>query len=303
MDELIRAYYEVLFERDFLKKKGDRFQDFFCEIMEKCHPNDFLRVRPWGRHGDRKNDGYLQSTRTLFQVYAPNEMEAAKAVKKIRTDFKGALPYWKQYFDTWIFVHNSREGLSPDVTRTLLELKRTNKPLKVKSWGYEELRQNVFGLDERALASLLGPAPSRKDILNVGFDKLQEVLLAISRLPPCKKPDLRPIPEDKLVANGLSESIKILLSAGQSKEPRVEQFFNLHPNTGLGDEVASAFNKKYKELRGATSDPNEVFRELHVFAGGLNRGNPDHEAAVLAVLSYLFAKCEIFENPRNSKFL
>jgi hypothetical protein len=48
VDALARAYYEVAFERDFLKKGGNAFQDFFSEIMEKCHPGDFVRVRPWG---------------------------------------------------------------------------------------------------------------------------------------------------------------------------------------------------------------------------------------------------------------
>ena len=68
MDQLRRAYYEVVFERDFIKKKGAAFQDFFSEIMGKGYPEDFIRTRPWGRSGDRKNDGYLKSRRILFQV-------------------------------------------------------------------------------------------------------------------------------------------------------------------------------------------------------------------------------------------
>lgn len=110
MDSLRRAYYEMAFENAYLKKGGNGFQDFFSEIMEKCHPSDFQRVRPWGNIGDRKNDGYLRSGRTLFQVYAPNEMSANEAIAKIQEDFNGALPYWQQYFDKWVFVHNSKNG-------------------------------------------------------------------------------------------------------------------------------------------------------------------------------------------------
>jgi len=36
-----------------------------------------------GNAGDRKNDGYLRSERTLFQVYAPNEISANDATAKI----------------------------------------------------------------------------------------------------------------------------------------------------------------------------------------------------------------------------
>ena len=92
MDLLKRAWYRIAFERDFLKKKAGAFQDFFSEIMEKRYKGDFIRVRPWGNVGDRKNDGYLASKRILFQVYAPNELTAAEAVKKIAEDFMGRCP-------------------------------------------------------------------------------------------------------------------------------------------------------------------------------------------------------------------
>ena len=61
MDKLRHSYYEMVFENAYLKKGGNEFQDFFSEIMEKCHPGDFQRVCPWGNVGDRKNDGYLSS--------------------------------------------------------------------------------------------------------------------------------------------------------------------------------------------------------------------------------------------------
>lgn len=87
MDGVSRAYYEVCFERDYLKMTEKTFQDFFSELMEKRFPSDFQRVMPWGKVGDRKNDGYLKSKRMLFQVYAPKEMSARKAIAKIEEDF------------------------------------------------------------------------------------------------------------------------------------------------------------------------------------------------------------------------
>jgi hypothetical protein len=156
MDDLTQAFYDLLFENHFIKKKGNEFQDFFCEIMELRYPGDFMRNRPWGNIGDRKNDGYLSSRRMLFQVYAPNEMAVKNAARKIREDFAGAKKYWKAYFDTWVFTHNAREGLSPEINTLLLELQNA-KPPNVIWWSYAEIRQELMRLDQGSLAKILVP--------------------------------------------------------------------------------------------------------------------------------------------------
>ncbi|HEY5041795.1 MAG TPA: hypothetical protein VIK53_07300 [Verrucomicrobiae bacterium] len=119
MDDITRSHYEQEFKIAFLKAKGDAFQILFEQLMGNAHPADFIPCRPWGNIGDRKNDGYLQSERTLFQVYAPNEMKPAAAIAKIDKDFTGALPHWKQHFDKWVFVHNAYDGLSPQIISKL----------------------------------------------------------------------------------------------------------------------------------------------------------------------------------------
>ena len=293
--DITRAYYEKCFEVSFLVKRGNEFQDFFSEIMEKRYPSDFVRVRPWGNVGDRKNDGYLKSARTLFQVYAPNEMKAREAISKIREDFDGAIPYWEKHFDIWVFVHNSRAGLGPDVTRTLLDIDRTNPQIKVDQWGFGELRREVFELSEIDLALLLGPAPNMNNILQLGFASLQNVLSAIARESPSPDPDIRPIPPDKLSANALSHHTETLLNAGMIRADLVGEFFDRWHDPTLGNEIAEAFNREYERLRSQNLLPDRIFYQLWIFAGGVERGTPDHEAAVLAVLAYLFEKCEIFE--------
>ena len=82
------AYYEQKFENEYLRAKGDAFQTFFERLMSLAYKADFMPCRPWGSQGDRKNDGYLKSERRLFQVYAPNEMDGAKAKAKITIDIK-----------------------------------------------------------------------------------------------------------------------------------------------------------------------------------------------------------------------
>lgn len=295
MDQLKHSFYELKFEVAFYEKGGNEFQDFFSKIMEKCHPGDFVRVRPWGNVGDRKNDGYLRSKRTLFQVYAPNDMTANEAIIKINEDFHGAIPYWQKYFDNWIFVHNSRKGLGPQITAILLELTTYHESVMVTSWGFEELRINVFSLNEVDLASLLGPAPSNKDMFDVRYANVQEVLSHIAKQEPSLLQDLRPVPSDKLKRNHLSTDVQNLLTAGMQKADLVRNFFDDHYNPLYGDEVAEAFRKEYNKYRTLQMNPDIIFRKLQEFTGGLERGTPTDQAAVLAVLAYFFEQCEIFE--------
>jgi hypothetical protein len=295
MDKLKHSFYELKFVVAFYEKGGNEFQDFFSAIMEKCHPGDFLRVCPWGNVGDRKNDGYLRSMRTLFQVYAPNEMVASEAITKIHTDFYGALPYWQKYFDRWIFVHNSRKGLGPDITAKLLELDDCHECVTVTSWGFEELRMNIFSLNEIDLTSLLGAVPSNRDMFDVRYDNLTVVLSHIAKQEPSLHQDLRPVPSDKLKRNHLSKDVQNLLTAGMQKAELVRNFFNDYYDPLYGDEVAAAFKKEYNKYRTLQMDPDIIFRKLQEFTGGLELGSPTDQAAVLAVLAYLFEQCDIFE--------
>lgn len=292
MDDIERAFRELQFKATYLEKKGNEFQDWFATIMEKRFPGDFIRVRSWGKVGDRKNDGYVRSTRSLFQVYAPNDMSADKALAKIDADYNGALPYWEQYFDTWIFVHNSKQGLGPDVTAKLLELNEAGPPA-VAPWGFEELRRVVFELAPEELASLFGPAPRRRDMVDLGLESLSPVLDQIASMEPNPDPDLRPPPADKIDRNMLSESVAILLRAGMSRVDLVRKYFRVQPERK--DEIAESFRHRYDDVRSEGLTPDETFAHLQRHATGDGVSSPARQSAALAVLAFFFEECDIFE--------
>lgn len=292
MDQFGRAICELQFKVAFLEKKGNEFQDWFASIMEKRFPGDFIRVRPWGKAGDRKNDGYVRSKRWLFQVYAPNEMSAKEALAKIEEDYNGALPYWKKYFDKWIFMHNSKQGLSPDVTAKLVELDEVGPPY-VAPWGFEELRRVVFELDTVELESLFGPIPGRRDMMDLRLENLLPVLDHIALMDPSSDPDLRPPPAHKISLNMLSQNVEILLKAGWSKVAVVRKYFTLRPMRK--DELAESFRHSYDKLRDDGFSPDEIFTELQRFAAGDGVRSPSRQCAVLAILAFFFEECDIFE--------
>lgn len=300
MDDYTRAHYELKFQIAFLMAKGDAFQTLFEQLMGKAHPADFIPCRPWGNIGDRKNDGYLKSERTLFQVYAPNEMTAAAAISKIDEDFSGALPHWQQYFGKWVFVHNAHDGLSPQIIGKLLELEQRNTPVEVTHWSLEELRQQLRRIPLDGLQSLFGFAPTDAAKRSLSVAELESVLQHIAQTHSATGALPNPVPTGKIEANGLSPSVVTLLKAGMEKAELVEKFFDRWHDPLYGDRLANVFRSKYIELRDQSPKlgPDAIFHELHAWAGGTWASSPGQQVAVYAVLAFFFEQCEIFEAPR-----
>jgi hypothetical protein len=295
VDQFTRAYYEAIFRCAFLEKHGEAFQDLFSSIMEKRYPGDFIRTRPWGNQGDRKNDGYVRSTRTLYQVYAPNKLSESVTLGKIDEDYQGAIPFWKDHFDQWVFVHNSAIGLGPGVERKLLDLDSGTLNIRVRSWGFEELRRVVFELGFPELTSLLGPIPSRTDLINIQFPEVEMVLRTLENRSTPQSDEIRPVPPRKLEANALSDAVALLLKAGMGSSSKVRDYFGKHHDPKLGDRVALAFRGEYESLRNAQLSPDDIFARLQLIGNGTTLATPSRQAATLTVLAYLFEECDIFE--------
>ncbi len=295
---LQQAYYEQRFENTFLRAKGDEFQTFFERLMGLACKADFMACRPWGNIGDRKNDGFLKSERRLFQVYAPNAMEAKKAIDKITEDFEGAKVHWGKDFDKWVFVHNAYDGLPPHVHEVILEFERVNPGIVLEPWGLEELRLIFRRLSLDDCASWFGFAPTEETKAKLDFKELQVVFetLAVKAAPPSST--VNPVPQGKIEANALSESVSILIKSGMSKSPLVSAFLDTWYDETLGERLAGSFRKEYVRLRYERLHPNQIFSELQIWAGGRERGTPEHEMAVLTVLAYYFERCDIFEEPK-----
>jgi len=96
MEKLERAFYDMKFDLDYSSKTANEFQAFFNAIMIARYPSDFVPTRTWGQVGDQKCDGYILSSGAFYQVYAPDELNAVAAIKKMRNDFAGALD--RQHF-------------------------------------------------------------------------------------------------------------------------------------------------------------------------------------------------------------
>ncbi len=303
MDELVAACYEMAFRSRYALSKGDAFQDLFSAMMELRHPSDFVRVRPWGKFGDHKNDGYLRSTRQLFQCYAPREMDMARCKAKIIKDFTEALPFWKEHFDQWVLAHNDIDGLAADVLKLLLDLSATHAPVSALQWGYAELHVEFRQLSEMDMARLLGPAPGRKDVVDVRLDSIQRLLEHIALQPEPLTVDVRVVPAEKLEYNQLSQAAGTLLKAGMTRSEVVKKYLRGLSDQTRYDRVAAAFRLRYRELKDEGMAPDEIFVGLQRFVAGGGVATPPNQAATLAILAFFFEACEIFERPPDLRTL
>lgn len=295
---LTQAYYESRFENLFRAAKGNEFQTLFERLMGLAYKADFMACSPWGKDGDRKNDGFLKSERRLFQVYAPNEMAAKEAIAKITEDFAGAKLHWGTHFDKWVFAHNATGGLPPHVQTLLLDFEKANSGITLEPWSLEEFRLIFRKLTIDDLLPWLGAAPSEETKASLGFKDLRPVLETLGQRPTPTDSAVRDVPMGKIEANSLSESVATLIKSGMGKAPLVEKFFAQWHDETLGERIAEAFRTEYQRLR-SLHTPNAVFGELQAWAGGRDRGTPEHEMAVLAVIAYYFERCDIYEAPRE----
>lgn len=135
------------------------FQQLFEQVAGRVRP-DFMKVRPYGRLGDRKCDGLFWGDGTVFQVYSPDTMRQADTVAKIKEDLAGAVAQWRDQLRRWVFVYNTRLGVAPDIPQVLHELGNEYPSIVIESLSdmqlWELMREQ---LDLQQRAEILG-APS-----------------------------------------------------------------------------------------------------------------------------------------------
>lgn len=295
MDEFQRAFFGMKFRNAFLERRGKAFEDLFSKIMGHAFPGDFQLVRPYGNRGDLKCDGYRVSNKTVFQCYAPRALNLKKMLKKIDEDFGGAVEHWGTRMEHWSLVHNERDGLPADAVQRLVDLNAANPRVCLGQIGYAELYAIVMELAVVKLQDLFGPVPTQRTAAQLDYEALRPVVALIHGLDPDDNPPLSPPSPSKLKVNDLSDAAAELLRLGRRRESLVERFFSDWPDPSLGEKIAQGFREQYRALKVADLSPDRIFTALQTFAGGMD-GAPSHQAAVLAVMSYFFERCDIFED-------
>lgn len=163
-----------------LQANSSQFEGFFSRIKSYVH-TDFAQVRPHGNIGDQGNDGWLPSSGTYYQVYAPEELwsNTASAQKKIKDDFKKLKAYWQAItpIRRFYFVVNDKfAGVSPHIWKTLSEIQSDESLEATGVYNTASLEHELFSLQHDQICSVLGVSPVASDNLAEDKRKVREFL-------------------------------------------------------------------------------------------------------------------------------
>lgn len=275
------------------------FEDFFHRVMVTRYPN-FLDVRTHGNLGDQGADGLTLHSRKLYACYAPQTGGASAVKTKFTKDLASAVRQRDGQFDTFVFVHNDRRGIHPQVATMLSTADSDHPALGFQQMGTRHIWQECMGLDLALAEDVLGcEIPVKPTVYGMGMDDLAPLLQHLKELRAEADPlmELPQVREEKLDFNQLRGESRDDLLRGMRHTPLVEAFYAGGIRTLEHDEVARGFRIFYEQVRQEHTDPDDVLWQLEMYVLGNERQRPQVHRAAWVVLAHFFFRCDIFEAP------
>jgi hypothetical protein len=137
---------------------------------------------------------------------------------------------------------------------------------------------------------------TEKEMVNVTFAELDVITKYLNSGQVLVDDSLTVIPpKDKIKKNALSSETERLITIGLLQVKQVGDFIDKFPDVEFGERLKQGFVAEYERLKNQEHlKGDELFESLLNFASA-GRTEFKERAAGLAVLTYLFEKCEVFE--------
>lgn len=306
MDTMRRFFARHMLELQLRRAKGYAFEELFKAVMQRRYA-DFTPIQPYGNLGDRKNDGYIRTSGTFFQLYAPKDPDEklGAAAKKAEGDFLGLKDYWhsKCPIKCYRFTFNDQYGGSVvPVEGALLAIAKAHS-IDARPFLCKDLESEALQLSMDQLQDVLGTLIPESGLLRDADyyavrDVVEHVLNTAAPI----------VPEGKLVApefdakikfNGLSDTIGRLLGAAALQTDVVDDFFSNRSGNhrqDLRDHLAVFYAKERARVGDGKSSADLVFVGiLEAITPNSSKMKKAVQDAALVVMAYYFEACDIFE--------
>lgn len=300
------------------ESNGNAFEDLFCDVMRASNKG-FKKVKPQGRIGDRKNDGFIQSEGKYYQVYAPQSPNGnpTSATSKLEGDLDGLIAYWGNEHSYEIkhfyFVFNDKyHGAYPEIYTTLNSVKNKYNLEVCDVFLSSELEDIFMELPEDNIAAICGYYPKPEDIGFIDNSIIAEIVGYVSTNYSGFSDSQTNEPPDfynKIYFNELGENTARHLNLGAYQVGYVEDYFRTNSKFSR-QQSRDSLNKMYlhhlkadnAEAAAITglSESDIVFKSMidEMLPANLsNMQRRDYERNVIAVMSFFFEACDIFEEP------
>lgn len=308
-----KALARILFQKKVLSSNGQAYEDLFVAVMQNAFP-DFKPIKPQGKIGDRKNDGYIPSQSQYYQVFAPENLKKSKsdAVKKLKDDFSGLMDYWADTcpVQKYSFVMNDKyQGSLPTIETDLSEIKSVNKLDSCEVFLAKDLEDIVFSLPDDVIVSIVGFVPNPDNIANLDYSVVNEVIkhislnkMLVTRESVLNAPDF----SEKIKFNGLSIHVANLLNNASYQVGAVNDYFSLNSEftkQEIRDQLAGIYELLVTALSIEGEEPavnisDIIFFDILEKVSGTE--NVAAQDASLVLMAYFFEACDLFEEPGES---
>lgn len=291
-------YAKIIFNQQFDELYDNAFQAYFQKLMQYRYPT-FLPVRSHGPMGDRGSDGLCTYQDKLFACYGPQSANETDVRRKFRSDLSSAIDSRSGEFGTFVFVHNDRRGMHPQIASELVTAKREHPTLVFEQMGRLAFWREFMRLDILEAQDMLGQEIRVEPLVyGIGLADLQPLLTHLGRVR--DRNDLavpHPIPMNKIEFNRLNADIRDYLIHGMRFVKQVDDYYRGFYDILARDETAADFRERYESLlaQGLTAD--EIFQDLFVYVAGNKALDAVTQTSVYTILSYFFQTCDIFEAP------
>lgn len=135
----------------------------------------------------------------------------------------------------------------------------------------------------------------KKEELNITFAELEIITKFLVASEVQEEGEITVVPyKEKINKNQLSASTEQYLKIGMLKSKLVAQYIQQQPDINFGERLKKGFVDRYLGLKSSGVEGDELFLDLFDFASN-NSSSFKEKAAALAVLTYFFETCEVFE--------
>ncbi|ADU32524.1 ABC-three component system protein [Evansella cellulosilytica] len=311
MDRDDKYLSRIMFQNKIYSSDGQNFEDLFTKIMGFRH-KDFRAVKPQGRLGDMKNDGYILDTGQFYQVYGPENISTSieNAISKLEDDFDGLINKWSAEvkIEEFYFVVNDKyKGAFVEVHKKIMKLQDIidslgeSRKIKTGLIVARNLENLLFELNEDDIIAVVGLIPRTHSIYNVDYNCLNDVIQHILNLPSKNyiEEDLF-VPDfnKKIEFNNLSKIIERRLDAAAINYGDVETYFK-YQGDFLRNEIKNKFVDLYEESKEKIKEDEENYsdrRYMYILEKSMPKNsNNSVQQATECLMAFYFESCDIFE--------